>query len=91
MMTPSDPLIRAWGLLIALTAGSTAASMLRPAAPRAAVIAAGAVILALAWLKARVILGRYLELDHHPGPRRAFGTVLGLWAAAALTLYLVAG
>lgn len=86
-----DKLIRAWGLLIALTALTTVIALARPDTPRVAVIASGAVILGLAWLKARVILGRYLELDAHPGPRRVFGTVLGMWAIAALGLYVAAG
>ena len=87
----TDLLIRAWALLIALSVAATAVALLRPDAPRWAVIAAGAAILGIAWIKARVILGRYLELDAHPGPRRAFGAVLGLWALAALALYVAAG
>lgn len=87
----TDPLIRAWALLIALSALATAVAVLRPANPRWAVIAVGAMILALAWIKARVILNSYLELSAHPGPRRAFGAVLGTWALAALVLYVAAG
>lgn len=86
-----DPLVRAWAVLIALSALATAVAVLRPDAPRSVVIAAGAVILGLAWLKARVILNRYLELASHPGPRRAFGAVLAMWALAALVLYVAAG
>lgn len=87
----TDPLIRAWAVLIALSVAATAVALMRPAGPRWLVIVAGAAILGLAWGKARVILGRYLELDAHPGPRRAFGAVLGLWALAALALYVAAG
>lgn len=90
-MKTTDPLARAWALLIALSALATAVALLRPAGPRGVVIAAGAAILGLSWLKARVILNRYLELASHPGPRRAFGMVLALWALAALTLYVAAG
>ena len=90
-MTRVDPLVRAWALLIALTALSTAVALFRPAGAGAATIGAGAVILAFAWAKARVILGRYLDLDAHPGPRRGFGAVLAIWALAALGLYMAAG
>lgn len=90
-MKTTDPLARAWALLIALSALATAVALLRPAGPRGVVIVAGAAILGLSWLKARVILNRYLELASHPGPRRAFGMVLALWALAALTLYVAAG
>ena len=86
----ADPLLRAWITLIALSAGATALALIRPALGQVADAAAGAVILGLAWLKARVILGRYLGLDAVPGARRAFGVVLGFFTAAALALFLLA-
>ena len=46
-----------------------------------------AAILVLAWLKARVILNRYLGLAGVPGARRGFGAGLGAFALAALVLY----
>ena len=86
----TDLLIRAWALLIALSVAATAVALLRPDAPRWAVIAAGAAILGIAWIKARVILGRYLGLDAVPDLRRVFDVVLGLFLAAVLGLYLAA-
>ena len=82
-----DPLIRAWLALVALSAVATAVSLLRPASPPWAATTAGAVILVLAWLKARVILDRYLGLAGVPGARRGFGAGLGAFALAALVLY----
>lgn len=86
----SDPLIRAWLALIALSGIATAVALLRPASPPWAATVAGAAILGLAWLKARVILDRYLDLAGHPAARRGFGAVLGAFAIAALTLYALA-
>ena len=90
-MTPrSDPLVRAWIALILLSALSTAIALLRPVLPAAAAPMAAAAILFLCWLKARVILGRYLGLDAVPDLRRVFDVVLGLFLAAVLGLYLAA-
>lgn len=86
-MRPSDPLIRAWLALVALSALATGVSLLRPDAPAWAATVAGAAILVLAWLKARVILNRYLGLAGVPGARRGFGAGLGAFALAALVLY----
>lgn len=86
-MRPSDPLIRAWLALVALSALATGVSLLRPDAPPWAATVAGAAILVLAWLKARVILNRYLGLAAVPGARRGFGAGLGAFALAALVLY----
>ena len=41
----------------------------------------------VAWLKARVILDRYLGLAGVPDARRGFGAGLGAFALAALVLY----
>ncbi|SFT39045.1 cytochrome C oxidase subunit IV family protein [Sedimentitalea nanhaiensis] len=49
---------------------------------------AGTAILILAWLKARVILGRYLGLDSAPFWARGFGIALGLFCVLLLGLYL---
>lgn len=84
---PADPLVRAWLALVALSGMATAVSLLRPEAPPWAETAAGAAILAIAWLKARIILDRYLGLAAHPAARRAFGTGLGAFALAALALH----
>ena len=86
----SDPLVRAWLALVALSALATAVSLLRPDSPPWAGTVAGAAILVLAWLKARVILDRYLGLAEVPGARRGFGAGLGAFALAALALYALA-
>ncbi|MDO5370664.1 cytochrome C oxidase subunit IV family protein [Paracoccus sp. (in: a-proteobacteria)] len=86
----SDPLLRAWLALIALSGIATAVALLRPDAPPWAGTAAGAVILGLAWLKARVILDRYLDLAGYPAARRGFGAGLGFFALAALVLHALA-
>lgn len=86
----SDPLVRAWLALVALSGVATAVSLLRPEAPPWAATVAGAVILGLAWLKARVILDRYLDLAGYPAARRGFGAGLGAFALAALVLHALA-
>ncbi|MBC7153389.1 MAG: nitric oxide reductase F protein [Rhodobacteraceae bacterium] len=52
---------------------------------------AGALILALAWLKARVILARYLGLAAAPFWRRGFEVALALFCLLLLGLYLAPG
>ncbi|MDO5705345.1 MAG: cytochrome C oxidase subunit IV family protein [Paracoccus sp. (in: a-proteobacteria)] len=80
-----DPLIRAWLILIAASLGATAAA-LSPLPGRVAMV----VVLALAWVKARVVLAAYLELDETPPIRRAFDLALALFMALAGLLYLIA-
>lgn len=84
-----DPLIRAWLWLIAASAGSTLMAGLADsgATARVAMLA----VLVLAWIKARVVLGAYLELDEMPATRRGFDLALGLFMAVAGGLYLAAG
>jgi hypothetical protein len=82
--------VRAWLALIALSGLATAVSLLRPEAPSWADTVAGAVILGLAWLKARVILDGYLDLAGYPAARQGFGAGLGVFALAALFLYALA-
>lgn len=87
----SDPLLRAWAWLIALSTGSTllAIAVSRGALTGAGVTAGGAAILVLAWAKAEVILARYLGLAAAPFWHRGFRLVLGLYAAGLLGLYLL--
>ncbi|PIP97738.1 MAG: nitric oxide reductase F protein [Rhodobacterales bacterium CG18_big_fil_WC_8_21_14_2_50_71_9] len=83
-MTQAKPLIRAWALLVALSLATTAlTALIGDGAPHPAL--AGAV-LALAGLKASVILRRYLGLAAAPLWRKGFETVL---AALLLTLFAV--
>jgi len=81
-----DPLLRAWGWLVALSLVSTAIS-LGPWSP-ALVPLAGALILVVAWSKARIILARYLGLVAAPFWRRGFDLALGCFCLLLLGLYL---
>ncbi|MFB9149777.1 nitric oxide reductase F protein [Roseovarius ramblicola] len=82
-----DPLLRAWGALIGLSLGSTVLSLWHWP-PRLAALA-GALILTLGWLKARVILARYLGLAAAPFWRRGFNLSLALFCLLLLGLYLL--
>lgn len=81
---------RAWLLLLALSAASTVLSVAvaRGGLSGSAATFGGAVILALAWAKARTILNAYLRLVEAPAFRRGFGLALGLYALLLLGLYL---
>lgn len=80
------PLFRAWAWLVALSIGSTIVAL---TVTHLQVTVAGVVILTLAWLKARVILSRYLGLADVPRVAFGFGLVLGLFMLACLGLYLI--
>jgi len=86
---PRDPLLRAWGALIGLSLGSTLLSS--GVLPPGLTILSGALILTLAWLKARVILSRYLGLADAPFWRRGFEMSLAGFCLLLLGLYLAAG
>lgn len=80
-------LLRAWITLIGLSAVSTVVSIWSvPVEWQAAV---GAALLGVAWLKARVILARYLGLAASPFWARGFGFGLSLLSIILLGLYLV--
>lgn len=82
-----EPLLRAWLLLLLLGAGSTLFAVLdlRGVAPAAV----GGLILMLSWLKARIILSRYLGLWRAPTWRAGFDWVLGFFCLLLCGLYLV--
>jgi hypothetical protein len=82
-----NPLLRAWGWLIGLSLCSTGVALWHW--PAALNPLAGALILTLGWLKARVILGRYLGLEAAPFWRRGFDIALALFCLLLLGLYLV--
>lgn len=86
----SDRLTRAWLALLLFSAVSTVVALALPTLDPVWVRVAGILILVLAWLKARVILARYLDLDRVPRIGRGFGLVLGLVMAAAAALFLAA-
>lgn len=83
---PGDPLLRAWLWLIMLSLAATAVSVWPW--PVAFTPVAGTLVLGLAWLKARVILARYLGLAAAPFWRRGFDMALGLFCLLLLGLYL---
>lgn len=85
----SDPLLRAWLGLLALSVASTVLSVAVPAAaPGMVLTLSGAAILALAWLKARLILARYLGLAAAPFWLRGFEITFALYTALLLALHL---
>lgn len=83
-------LTRAWASLLALSLLSTLIAVAVSGALMngGAMTMGGALILALAWAKARVILNAYLGLATAPVWRRGFGVALALYALLLLGLYL---
>ncbi len=67
-----DPLTRTWAQLIALTMATTA---LAGASGRLVM----ALLLLLAFLKARLILGRFLHLAERPSWLSVFAVPVGIW------------
>ena len=84
-------LTKAWMTLIGLSALSTVIALTLPGLEATGLKAASALILVFAWLKARVILSRYLGLAAAPAIGRGFGVVLALFMLAAGGLYLAGG
>lgn len=82
-----DALTRAWIALVALSGGSALVAAAAGAGGDRRL--AGAAILALAVIKARVILARYLGLWRAPSWRRGFNLSLSLLALLLLGLYLI--
>lgn len=82
-----DRLLRGWAALVALGAGTGLAALGIEAGLWAPPL--GAAILTLAWLKARLILARYLGLDEAPAWRRGFDTAVAAFLLLLLGLYLV--
>lgn len=83
----TDPLVRAWIALIALSGCSAVVSALVDGGLNRSL--AGAAILLLALFKSRVILSRYLGLWQAPSLLRGFTITLGFFAALLLGLYLI--
>jgi hypothetical protein len=82
-----DPLIRAWAALVVLGLGATLIAASPGLLPGPA---AGALLLILAWAKARLILNAFLGLSAAPAWARGFGLALGLYMALLLGLALAA-
>lgn len=77
---------KAWATLIALSIGSTLLAHFG-----ATGVMAGLAILALAWIKAQVILRVYLGLQQAPSWGRGFGMVLGIYMIGIMGLAAAAG
>ena len=84
-------LTKAWMTLMGLSVLSTVIALMLPGLEANGLKAASALILIIAWLKARVILSRYLGLAAAPTIGRGFGLVLALFMLAAGGLYLAGG
>ncbi|WP_127114330.1 cytochrome C oxidase subunit IV family protein [Shimia sediminis] len=79
-------LTKAWFWLIALSGGSAVVAMLVGQGMDRRL--AGAAIMALALMKSRTILSRYLDLAEAPSLRRGFNLVLSFYFVLLLVLYL---
>ncbi|KEO60082.1 cytochrome C oxidase subunit IV family protein [Thioclava indica] len=75
-----------WLVLVALSVGST---LLAWSGSTGAVAAVA--ILALAWVKAQIVLNVYLGLSQVPAWSRGFAFVLGLFMLGAMGLAVAAG
>jgi hypothetical protein len=80
-------LIEAWAALVALSMGTAALTVVAASGSTRIAIAAG--VLALAGLKSRVILARYLRLNQSPFWTRLFDMVLAIFLGIAFTAYLL--
>ncbi|SHJ74097.1 hypothetical protein SAMN05444000_11290 [Shimia gijangensis] len=85
----TDTLSKAWIWLIALSGGSAVVAVFVEQGMDRRI--AGSVILALALLKSRTILSRYLGLSEAPSWRRGFNMVLTFYCVVLLGLYLIGG
>ncbi|MFB2530596.1 hypothetical protein ACEYYA_00330 [Paracoccus sp. p3-h83] len=84
-------LIRAWGVLVALSGLATIVALAVPYLSGWSVRLAGLAILALSWAKAGVILADYLGLRAAPFWRRGFAWVMAIFMLVLAALYLAAG
>lgn len=87
-MNLQAPLLRAWLILIALSAISAG---LTTGALAGIPVAPGLALLALAFGKAYVILSAYLGLGRSASWRRGFAGVIGLFLLGIAGLYVAAG
>jgi nitric oxide reductase NorF protein len=80
---------RAWLHLLILSAASVLLAAWSGAVPGPTTI--GALVLVIAWLKARVILSRYLGLWQAPSWQSGFNWGLGIYCLVLLGLFLAPG
>ncbi|RDD94252.1 hypothetical protein DTW92_17930 [Paracoccus pantotrophus] len=79
-----DILVRNWLWLLALIVATVVVAGVSG-------MAATALLVVLAWLKARLILGGFLHLDRAPGWLGAFTVPLAIWLAVLWGLYAAGG
>ncbi len=84
---PPRTLVKAWGGLVAL--GAATSLLAAVVGPPPIPLVAAAVVLALAWLKARVILRRYLGLAAAPSWRGAFDVAIAAYALLLFGLFSI--
>ena len=87
MPPPSRVLVLAWLGLVGLS--GVAAALALAAGPGLARPVAGVAVMAVALLKARIILARYLGLDRAPGWLSGGMWGIGAWALVVLALALL--
>ena len=87
MSMMSDPLFRAWAVLIALSLGSTVLSVVPDGSASHWVIGLG--MLGLSWAKARVILLDYLGLRPANAWRQGFMLALSVLVVLFAVLFVV--
>lgn len=80
-------LIEAWIMLVALSAATTALTLIDASASNRLII--GGAVLLLAGFKARVILTRYLGLSRTRFWRQLFDAVLVLFLGLAYLIYVL--
>jgi hypothetical protein len=83
---PARDLLAAWIALVVFSIGTVLIASIGASWDRGALIAAG--VLALAGLKARVILARYLGLSDSRFWTHTFDLVIGAFLALAFGLYV---
>lgn len=83
----ADPLLRAWAWLMAASAATAVLTLATDGAPLGPLAAAA--LLALAGVKAALILRRYLGLEAAPFWRRGFEAALGGALLLFLGLFLI--
>jgi hypothetical protein len=84
---PPRTLLKAWGGLAAL--GAATSLLAAVVGPPPIPTLAAALVLALAWLKARLILRRYLGLAAAPSWRGGFDVAIAAYALLLFALFLI--
>jgi nitric oxide reductase NorF protein len=83
---PVRDLVEAWAILVVLSFGTVLLAAYGTAGSNGTLVAGG--VLALAGLKARVILSRYLGLAQSRFWTRVFDVIVGLFLIASFVVFL---